>query len=140
MPYLDLQELADELEELRTTVDFHNDGDHAVEEEGGEGPNDECPLCFPESEEAERLKALEELEGQFFTSLSEYVKNETTAIPEFEFAEYAEQLADELGYLDDNTTSRWPFNHIDWEDAADDLKQDYIEFEWENTTYLVRSF
>lgn len=39
------------------------------------------------------------------------------------FVEYAQQLAEDLGYVKHNV--HWPYTHIDWDAAADDLKQDY---------------
>lgn len=40
-------------------------------------------------------------------------------------AEFAESQAESLGYIDRELT--WPFNCIDWEDAAKDLMHDYFE-------------
>jgi antirestriction protein len=40
-------------------------------------------------------------------------------------ADFAENLADELGYLDKNVS--WPYTCIDWEWAARDLMYDYFE-------------
>ncbi len=49
------------------------------------------------------------------------------------FEEYAKELADDIGAVKDDTG--WPGRHIDWEAAADELKQDYISFELRGTTY-----
>jgi len=34
---------------------------------------------------------------------------------------------------------RWPLNHIDWEAAAEELRQDYTTFTCDGMTYLARA-
>lgn len=53
------------------------------------------------------------------------------------FTAYAEELADDIGAIDKNAS--WPINHIDWNAAAEALKQDYSSIEYGSTTYWVRS-
>ena len=43
-------------------------------------------------------------------------------------AEFAEDMAEQLGYIDNNIS--WPHNCIDWDDAARELMYDYIEHNW----------
>jgi hypothetical protein len=52
------------------------------------------------------------------------------------FVEYAQQLADDLGVIDSD--AKWPANHIDWEAAADELKVDYFNVEFDGVTYWIR--
>lgn len=52
------------------------------------------------------------------------------------FTRYAQELADDIGAIDRPAT--WPCNHIDWEAAADALKQDYTSVEFDGVTYWVR--
>ena len=52
------------------------------------------------------------------------------------FAEYAEQLAEDIGAIDRN--AKWPLNHIDWEAAASELKHDYTEVDFDGVSYWVR--
>ena len=52
------------------------------------------------------------------------------------FQDYAEQLAEDIGAIDSNTT--WPLYHIDWEAAADSLKMDYSSLEFDGITYWYR--
>ena len=52
------------------------------------------------------------------------------------FTEYAEQLASDIGAIDSD--AQWPLSHIDWEAAAEALKQDYSEVEFDNTIYYIR--
>lgn len=51
------------------------------------------------------------------------------------FTQYAKDLASDIngfGHV-------WPCDHIDWDAAADALKDDYSEVEYEGDTYFVRS-
>lgn len=53
--------------------------------------------------------------------------------------EYAQQLAEDCGYLDQKGTNRWPFTCIDWEKAARELQYDYFSCEFSGITYWIRS-
>ena len=82
------------------------------------------------------LKALEE----FAEEASEYAPDwhyGERIIHEDYFTQYAQELSDELS-LGDGAMARWPFTHIDWEAAAQALKQDYNEVEFEGVTYYIR--
>lgn len=59
-----------------------------------------------------------------------------TLINEEYFEKYAQELAQDTGSL--NRETSWPFTHIDWESAADELKQDYTAVDFDGTTYYVR--
>lgn len=52
------------------------------------------------------------------------------------FCEYAQELADEMGALKGAT--EWPLLHIDWDAAAEELKQDYTSVEFDGVTYWIR--
>jgi hypothetical protein len=61
-----------------------------------------------------------------------------TFIADSYFEEYAEDLAEDIcgkAFRE----AEWPFNHIDWEAAADQLKQDYTSYEVNGSTYWARS-
>lgn len=62
---------------------------------------------------------------------------EPTLIHETYFEDYARELADDCGMLDKD--AGWPANHIDWDAAADELKQDYTTVEYDGATYFLRS-
>lgn len=51
------------------------------------------------------------------------------------FVEYAQQVADDMGL---GNMDMWPFDHIDWESAADALKMDYTAVEFNGNTYWVK--
>lgn len=58
-------------------------------------------------------------------------------IREDHFEEYARDLAEDLGLMEN--CDKWPFSCIDWEKAADELRQDYTETEFLGHTYYMRS-
>lgn len=94
-----------------------------------EAENGRWRLTPDDSAELKELEALKD-------SLPEWECNETL-IPEGEFVEYAQQLASDLGCMEN--ADSWPSTHIDWDAAANDLKNDYYEIEYQGETYLVRS-
>lgn len=119
MSYLDTRDLYAELEELRARA---TDDDGMIE----------TPQPLDEDETA-RLAALVEL----FDEIGENTgRHGETMIPDHLFAQYAEELADDIGAIDRN--AGWPLSHIDWEAAAQDLKADYTEVNFDGTTYYVR--
>lgn len=60
----------------------------------------------------------------------------TTLIKDDYFPEYAKELAEDIGAINDD--SRWPNNCIDWEQAADELLMDYTSCEIGGETYYYR--
>ena len=85
--------------------------------------------------EVEELDALLELETEI-GSLEENARNGVYFIDEDYFVQYAMEFAEDIGVVFDGVS--WPCTHIDWEAAADDLRADYTEVEFEGNTYLVR--
>lgn len=84
-------------------------------------------------EELDNLKKLaEECEG--YSSDWKYGE---TLIRDSYFVEYAEQLADDIGAIDNN--AKWPLNHIDWEAAAEELQYDYTMIDYDGINYWIRS-
>ena len=59
-----------------------------------------------------------------------------TLIHDDYFEEYAEEFANDIGAID--RKENWPCNHIDWEAAADELKQDYTAIEFDGETFWGR--
>lgn len=53
------------------------------------------------------------------------------------FEDYARELADDIGAI--NSDAGWPTCHIDWEAAADALKQDYTSVDFDGVEYWIRS-
>lgn len=52
------------------------------------------------------------------------------------FEEYAQDLAEECGYI--NRDATWPYTCIDWQRAAEDLSQDYTVVTFDGEDYYVR--
>jgi hypothetical protein len=88
---------------------------------------------------------LKELQGQLepLFSLAEEGRGSSdwsygeTLIADSYFKEYAEQLAEDLGYT--NKDVQWPYTCIDWDRAADDLKMDYFSVNFGDETFWIRS-
>jgi antirestriction protein len=57
-------------------------------------------------------------------------------IRESYFVQYAEELANDIGAV--KSDAGWPNGFIDWEKAADALKIDYSEVDFDGVTYLIR--
>lgn len=60
-----------------------------------------------------------------------------TLIHEDYFTEYAQELAEDC--CDIPRDLKWPFTCIDWEQAAEELKQDYTTAEFDGVTYYLRA-
>lgn len=89
----------------------------------------------PTHAEKEELQALKKLESEAEGSPDwEYGE---TLVRDSYFEDYAEELARDTGSVDDN--AKWPMNHIDWEAAADELKQDYTSVDFDGVDYWIRS-
>jgi hypothetical protein len=117
MSYLDMRDLAKELEDLRERVE---DSDETLDDD-----------------DRERLAALEGLEKELGGDLDASANNEPTMIPESEFTAYAQELAEDC--CDVPRDLKWPFTCIDWSEAADQLKCDYNEVDFDGETYLIRA-
>lgn len=84
-------------------------------------------------EESEELEELETLENE----VSGFMHGETM-IRESDFEDYARELAEDIhGRAIRDAT--WPFTCINWTEAADELRMDYSEVDYQGRTYLVRS-
>jgi antirestriction protein len=82
-------------------------------------------------EEMTLLAAIEDLETEGITDW-EYGAQ---FIREDRFVDYAQDLADDLGFVAEG----WPGSYIDWERAARDLAMDYTSVTFLGADYLVRS-
>lgn len=117
---IDSLEIIDRIAELEAERD-------AAENEG-EAPFDE--------DSAAELAELTELarEGEGYSRDWAYG---VQLIRESYFEDYARELADDLhGRAMQN--AHWPFDCIDWDKAASELRQDYTGIEYGGVTYYVR--
>lgn len=62
---------------------------------------------------------------------------DATLIAESDFANYAEELAEDIGAIDES--GRWPVNCIDWERAANELASDYTSVTYDGDDYYIRT-
>ena len=89
-----------------------------------------------EKEELEVLQALA-AEGQDYASDWKYGE---TLIRDSHFQDYAEEFFNDTA---DSSTidamNQWPLRHIDWEAAAEELKQDYTTIDFDGVDYWIRS-
>ena len=134
------QELQSELETLQDAVsDAQESLDECQDTDEQEALADTLNEATAEledwqSEYQEELDELNDLESEVG---DEWMHGETL-IPADGFADYARDLAEDL-HGNAIRDAAWPFDHIDWEAATDDLKSDYSEVEYQGTTYLFRS-
>lgn len=106
-----------------------------LEDEIGNFEEDpEWPLDEPIEDTRAELKLLlvlkEEAEGY-----SEW-EHGAAMIRDSYFENYAREFAEDIGAVSRNED--WPKCHIDWEAAADSLRQDYTSVEFDGVTYWVR--
>lgn len=96
-----------------------------------------------EDDEA-RQEALDEFQyahGDEIDSLQGVVDEgiDESLIHEDYFQEYAKELAVDIGAINYGQRNRWPYTCIDWEQAAEELKQDYSVIDIRGGTYYYRS-
>jgi hypothetical protein len=54
------------------------------------------------------------------------------------FTEYAREYAADSDILGGKENWDWPYNHIDWDAAADELRQDYSAIDFDGVRYWGR--
>jgi uncharacterized protein YfcZ (UPF0381/DUF406 family) len=86
-------------------------------------------------EAPEELEGLLELaeQGELYASDWRYG---ATIINEDYFEDYAKELAEDCGMI--NNQAEWPNNCLDWEKAAEMLKQDYTEIDFCGNAFYIR--
>jgi len=88
-----------------------------------------------DEDDDEELRILQDLALEAAVS-SDWEYGETL-IRDSYFREYAEQLADDLGYT--HRACSWPYTCIDWDSAARELQVDYFTVEFDGVQYWIRS-
>ena len=141
MDTLDTRDLNKRLNELEDEREGLEDAVTTLKDEAKDCDPDEKEKCDDNVTDA--IEALNEWDEEYKEELDELCamrdeisewRHGEALIAEEDFAEYAEQLADDLC----DVTDHWPFNHIDWDAAADELKSDYLSIDYQGTTYLYR--
>jgi hypothetical protein len=90
---------------------------------------------WAESDEGRELKALLALQDEA-EGYSEDWRDGATLIRDTYFEDYAREFAQDIGAIKESMD--WPCNCIDWEKAADELKQDYTSVDFDGVEYWVR--
>lgn len=146
MSYLDTrdledrrQELEDELKTLKSAVTEAEEAFAAADEDDRDDAEIELnqasfDLTDWEDNNQDELDALNTLRDEFD---HRSWRDGVTLIPDDDFEDYARDLAEDL-YGNDIRKASWPFDCIDWEKAADELRMDYSSVEYDGVTYLYR--
>ena len=137
MDVLDSRDLQERLEELETELEALTEDLEAAEEENDEAAVSDAEQAIEEwkEENQEEIDALTALKDYCWDSGWRYG---IAFVAEEDFEEYAQELAADL-YGEEIRNAHWPFDCIDWEQAADALRQDYSAIDYQGTTYLFRS-
>lgn len=124
-----IEELTDELETARADQGGESESfEHwcsAVLRDAGELYYDECA----------ELKTLKALADEASGYAADWQHGETL-IRDSYFKDYAMELADDIGAIDNNAS--WPLTCIDWGQAARELQMDYTSVDFDGVTYWIR--
>lgn len=127
------QELASLLPGVEITDELADDVDNLWTAEDGTEYGSPKDWSEEDWEELQALKSLA-VEGESATGAG--WESGKALVHESYFTEYAEDSAESIYGFD---SSIWPFTHINWELAADELKQDYHRLDFGGETFYVRS-
>lgn len=122
--YIDSRDVIARIAYLESELEPHDD------------PEDDTELDADEVEAyREELSKLKELaaEGEGYADWNygaQLIKDEV-------FEDYAREYAEDV-HGSAVSEAAWPFDNIDWEAAADALRVDYSEIEFDGATYLIR--
>ena len=135
-----IEDLDSDIEDKQEEIDTfeYNDEDNPTEAEELALKDLESDLISFQKDKSllqEELDSLQNLEDEFKDYCPDWRHGETL-IRDSYFKEYAKQLADDLGLIDSNVS--WPLNCIDWEEASEELQQDYTSGDFDGITYWAR--
>ena len=137
-----IDELEEERQNLVDTLQEAQEDYDASENEGAHGEDEETALKTA----VQRLRVWDDTNEEELASLKALAEAGEdspdwnygeTLIRESYFRDYAEELAEEIGAMPKDL--KWPCNHIDWDAACDELKQDYLEVDFDGVTYFIRA-
>ena len=130
----ELQDAQDAMSDLPEDEDADVITSHAEEVETAKS-NLESARDEMDGDEREELRVLSDLADE--ASGSPDWRYGEILIRDSYFTEYAQQLAEDCGMVDDS--NRWPGRCIDWEAAADELKMDYFSVDYDGVEYWIRA-
>lgn len=119
---LDTRELLEELRALRDEEDQDLDPETMTENDRETWEIDQ-----------DRIDILTDL----LDAIGDEAQYGVALIPEDDFEEYAQQLAEDVGAI--NEDASWPARHINWKAAAQELRQDYQIVTFDGDDYLYRA-
>jgi hypothetical protein len=114
----------DELLELETLTDEESEELETLKEE-----------LNPDADDVAELQILQEFAEECSGNAPDWEYGETI-IADSHFEEYAQELAEDCGMVPKDLA--WPCTHIDWEAAAEALKQDYACVTLEGNEFWIR--
>jgi hypothetical protein len=117
----DIIDTRDLIEELRTLVG------------GDEDNHDAEAVAALDDEDRARIQEIADV----LDAIGGEASYGVALIPEDDFEDYAQQLAEEIGAIDPN--ANWPLSCIDWSQAAHELRQDYTSVAFDGVDYLCRA-
>ena len=88
--------------------------------------------------EEEELGKLSEFRKEMKDRFSDWDDGMTLIRDSYFNGDFAEDEAVDMGLVDRNNLNNWPLTQIDWDEAAEDLKQDYTSINFDGETYWVR--
>jgi hypothetical protein len=130
----ELQELVDEFNsQMEEFTEKHKEWEDNPDHDDDDEPASPEPVDSDDLEELRVLTALkEEAEGYCDWDGGEALIKDSYGV------DYAQELADDLGYLGDGKPNHWPFTCLDWDRAWEELKDDYTPVDWDGEEYWVR--
>lgn len=143
MNTLDTRDLIEERDELKSQilddfnekfnaeVEIYEDIDDFMDDFNCETDDQDGFFEYWE-EEISTIEEINKLEDEVYNGEFE---SGTTLIEEKDFTEYAQVFLEDCGYISRDFPT-WIV--IDWDETADNVKQDYSEVEYRGTTYLYR--
>lgn len=91
-----------------------------------------------DEDEARELELLEALLEQLRNVGGDSPEDGRTLVRDSYFEDYAREFAEDVGYMNNDQAHNWPFTCIDWEQAAEELQQDYTSVDYDGVDYWVR--
>lgn len=88
-----------------------------------------------DDEYADELRILKALADEASGYAADWQHGETL-IRDSYFKDYAQELAEDIGAIDNNAS--WPLTCIDWDQAARELRMDYSAVDFDGITYWIR--
>ena len=128
----DLEALQEAVKDAESEANDYTNCEQEVAREALQTAQEEFET-WSDAEELRILKALQE-EAEDCAGDWHYG---ATLIRDSYFTEYAQQLAEDIGEI--SRSCHWPNTCIDWEQAANELKNDYSCIDFDGVEYWVRS-